>query len=134
MEEKLVREAQRNVKVTRDPADDAFSKWIRLRDMVCLRCLSSVKLNHKKMPVSHQASHFMGRRKENTRFDPENVCTLCSGCHLYFTAHPAEHYQWQVARLGETTVESLILRSNMYCKKDRTSEAIYWRQKLKETA
>jgi hypothetical protein len=54
------------------------------------------------------------------------------GCHQYFTSHPAEHYAWQVKRLGQETVDKLVLSSNMYCRKDRKSEAMYWRQELKK--
>lgn len=118
-------------KTTIDPADAAFSRWIRLRDRKCKRCGSPVKLNEKGLPVSHQASHFQGRGKESTRFEPFNVDTLCGGCHQYFTAHPGEHYQWQVAQKGLQMVEKLILQSNTYMKKDRASELLYWRQKLK---
>lgn len=74
----------------------------------------------------------MGRGKENTRFDPANACALDYGCHMYFTAHPAEHYQWQVQRLGQEAVDALILSSNMYKKRDDKAEALYWTQKLKE--
>lgn len=115
-----------------DPADTAFSQWIRLRDRSCQRCGSSVKFNTKGLPVSHQASHFQGRRKENTRFDPDNVCTLCAGCHNYLGANPAEHYEFQVKRLGQKKVDELILKSNMYTKKDRKSEKLYWQHKLWE--
>lgn len=119
-----------NIKL--DPADSAFSQWIRLRDKKCLRCKKPVMLNEKGLPVSLQASHFQGRGKESTRFDPENVCALCTGCHAYFTAYPAEHYLWQVQRLGQQTVDALILRSNMTVKKDRKMELIKWRAALKE--
>jgi hypothetical protein len=115
-----------------DQADSAFSKWVRLRDMKCMRCGSLVQLNAKGLPVSHQNSHFQGRGKENTRFDPDNCDTLCGGCHSYLGANPAEHYLWQVSRKGQAKVDEIVLKSNMYCKKDRKSEAIYWRQKLKE--
>lgn len=118
-------------KVTEDPADKAFSKWIRLRDMKCMRCSSPVRLNTQGMPVSHQASHFQGRRKEGTRFEPLNVDCLCGGCHQYFTANPGEHYMWQVERKGQKTVDLIILQSNTYHKKDRKAEEIYWKQKLK---
>lgn len=117
-------------KIKIDAADHLFSQWIRLRDKECLRCGSRVKLNDKGLPVSHQASHFQGRGKENTRFDPDNVVTLCTGCHMYFTAHPAEHYQWQLERLGQKKIDGLILKSNLYRKKDRKLEAMYWRGKL----
>lgn len=120
------------MKIKIDKADKVFSQYIRLRDKKCLRCASPVELNSKGLPVSHQASHFQGRGKENTRFSEENVCTLCMGCHMYFTAHPAEHYLWQVDRLGEKTVKELILWSNQYTKKDRQSQYLYWKQQLKE--
>lgn len=119
-----------NIKI--DPADVAFSQWIRLRDGRCLRCKKPVVLNGKGMPVSLQASHFQGRGKESTRFDVENVCALCTGCHAYFTAYPAEHYLWQVHRLGQDVVDALVLRSNMMVKKDRKSELMYWRAELRK--
>lgn len=115
-----------NIKI--DPADKVFSQYIRLRDRECKRCHSKVKLNEKGDPVTHQASHFQGRRKENTRFDPENVDCLCTGCHMYFTANPAEHYEWQVKVKGQELVDSLVLKSNMYVKKDRKLMLIYWKQ------
>lgn len=119
-------------KIKIDEADKAFSRYIRLRDKQCLKCGSSVKVNAKGLPVSHQASHFQGRGKESTRFDELNVCTLCMGCHRYFSSHPGEHYQWQVKRLGQEVVEQIVLTSNMYTKKNREAEKIYWRQRLRE--
>lgn len=119
-------------KITRDKADDVFSKYIRLRDNKCRRCSSPVKLNSKGDPVSHQASHFQGRRKESTRFDEENVDCLCTGCHMYFTANPAEHYMWQVNTKGQKTVDLIVLRSNQYQKKDREMAYLYWKERLKE--
>lgn len=100
--------------------------------MECRRCHSPVKLNDKGLPVSHQASHFMGRRKENTRFDELNVDTLCGGCHSYFTAQPAEHYLWQVKVKGQKVVDNIILWSNQYKKKDRQMDFLYWNQRLKD--
>lgn len=119
-------------KIKIDKADKVFSQYIRLRDGRCLRCLIPVELNSKGLPVSLQASHFQGRGKENTRFNEDNVCALCMGCHMYFTAHPGEHYQWQVKRLGQDKVDEIILWSNQYLKKDRQSQFLYWSQKLKE--
>lgn len=120
------------MKIKIDPADKMFSQYVRLRDGQCLRCGSLVTVNFKGLPITHQASHFQGRRKENTRFDPINVCTLCHGCHAYFTANPAEHYIWQVERLGQEVVDQIVLKSNTHCKKDRALEKVYWTQKLKE--
>jgi hypothetical protein len=121
-------------KIKLDPADIAFSQWIRLRDMKCMRCGSPVQLNAKGLPITHQASHFQGRRKEGTRFEPLNVDTMCSGCHSYLGANPAEHYACHVEHKGQEIVDALVLQSNMYHKKDRQAEKLYWRQKLKELA
>lgn len=117
-----------NIKI--DKADKVFSQWIRLRDRECRRCHSPVKINEKGLPVSHQASHFKGRRKEATRFEPLNVDTLCGGCHAYFTENPAEHEAWQVQMKGQKIVDQIILLSNTYKKKDRELEYIYWKEKL----
>jgi nitrate/TMAO reductase-like tetraheme cytochrome c subunit len=113
-----------------DKADKVFSQWIRLRDRECRRCHSPVRLNEKGLPISHQASHFKGRRKEATRFEPLNVDTLCGGCHAYFTENPAEHEAWQVQMKGQKIVDQLILLSNTYKKKDRELEYLYWKQEL----
>ncbi len=116
-----------NIKI--DPADRAFSLFVRTRDnWTCQRC-------HRKYEPPTQAlhcSHFQGRGKEATRFDEENADAMCYGCHRYFTANPAEHYQWQVQRKGQRTVDLIVLRSNQYHKKDRTLAKLYWTQRLKE--
>jgi len=120
------------MKVKIDPADIAFSRYIRLRDGQCMRCGSLVKFNANGDPISHQDSHFQGRRKEATRFDPENSDTLCGGCHLYFTANPAEHYMWQVGKKGQATVDAIVVRSNRYVKKDRVMQKLVWAQAYKD--
>lgn len=119
------------MKIKIDAADKLFSQWIRLRDMECVKCHSPVRLNEKGLPITHQASHFQGRGKEGTRYEPLNVDTLCMGCHMYFTAHPMEHYQWQLERKGQEVLDQLVLQSNTYKRKDRKLEAMYWRRQLK---
>lgn len=114
-----------------DPADVAFSQYIRLRDRSCQRCGLAVRFNDQGLPISHQASHFQGRIKEPTRFDPLNVDTLCDDCHRHFTNHPQEHYDWQVDRKTQSVVTEIILKSNGYKKKDRESERKYWANKVK---
>lgn len=110
-----------------DPADKAFSEYIRTRDKwTCQRCMKRYD-----PPTSAlHCSHFMGRGKEATRFEPLNADALCYGCHRYFTAHPAEHYQWQVSRKGQKTVDKLVFMSGTYKKKDRLAEKLYWKQEL----
>jgi hypothetical protein len=119
-----------NIKL--DTADLWFSKYIRLRDGECKRCLSKVGYNVNGDPVTHQNSHFQGRRKEATRYDIENCDCLCGGCHQYFTANPGEHYMWQVAMKGQSVVDAIIVRSNSYMKKDRKMAAMVWRQAYKD--
>lgn len=108
-----------------------------MRDKKCKRCGTPVKFNEKGLPVSHEASHFMGRGKEATRFEPLNVDTLCYGCHAYFTAHPALHLEWQIQQKGQEVVDALILQSNTYKKRNDKEEVKFWREelaKLNETA
>lgn len=113
-------------KIRIDEADKYFSLYIRTRDRwICQRCLTQYK------PPTNalHCSHFAGRGKEATRFDPRNATALCYGCHQYFTSHPQEHYLWQVERMGQKEVDALILASNLYHKKDRLAEKMYWKQK-----
>lgn len=116
-----------------DPADAAFSQWVRLRDKRCMRCQSPVQFNDQGMPASHQNSHYFGRRKEGTRFEPDNCDTLCHGCHRYWEKEDREAYrQFKVKQLGEKRHTDLQLQANLYHKKDRSMERIKWRQALKD--
>lgn len=114
-------------KVKIDVADKAFSQYIRTRDnWTCQRC--HTRYNPPTMAL--HCSHFQGRGKEATRFDPLNADALCYGCHQYFTSHPADHYTWQIERKGQETIDALVARSNTYHKKDRKTAVIYWRKAL----
>lgn len=106
-----------------------FSLYIRYRDnWTCQRCGTKYT-----PPTSAlHCSHFKGRGKENTRFDPNNAKALCYGCHRYFTAQPDEHYRWQVETIGQEMVNELLVKSGQYKKKDRKAEAEYWKKRLKE--
>jgi len=112
-----------------DAADKAFSLFIRTRDgWNCKRCGK-----HYEPPTNAlQCSHFMGRAKEGTRFEPMNCDALCYGCHQYFTSQPAEHLAWQIEQKGQKMVDQLIVQSNTYKRKDRKLEALIWRQALKD--
>lgn len=116
-------------KVKIDKADELFSLWIRYRDnWKCRRCGTQYT-----PPTSAlHCSHFKGRGKEATRFEPANADALCYGCHRYFTAQPDEHVAWQKRVKGTRTVNRVIRQSSTYKKKDRAAERLYWRQKLKD--
>ena len=112
-----------------DIADKYFSLYIRTRDKwTCQRCQKPYT------PPTNalHCSHFQGRGKEATRFEPLNADALCYGCHQYFTSHPLEHYEWQVERKGQKVVDQLKLQSNSYKKKDRKLEALIWKEALKQ--
>lgn len=108
-------------------SDRLFSEWVRTRDnWTCQRCGAY----HAPPTRALHCSHFQGRGKESTRFEPLNADALCYGCHQYFTSHPADHYAWQVQRKGQTLVDRIVLASNGYKKRDDKMEAMYWRQEL----
>lgn len=114
----------------RDLADIAFSEWIRRRDKICVRC--GIPGTGEKGISGLDASHFMSRRYEGTRFEPLNVDALCRSCHRYFGEHRTEHEAWQIERKGQRVMDLLILQAHTYHKKNREFEKIYWRNKLKE--
>lgn len=110
-------------------SDKLFSQWIRTRDKwTCQKCGAY----HEPPTRALHCSHFQGRGKEATRFEPLNATSLCYGCHQYFTSHPAEHYQWQVSRLGQDMVDKIVLLSNTYKKRDDKLEVMYWKQELEK--
>lgn len=112
-----------------DIADTLFSMWVRNRDgWTCQRC----EKTYKPPTQALHCSHFQGRGKESTRFEPTNADALCYGCHQYFTSHPQEHYKWQVERKGQDVIDNLRFQGNTYKKKDRKAEKLIWRQKLKD--
>jgi hypothetical protein len=121
------------MKIRIDKADQVFSQYIRLRDGKCVRCDSLVKLNDKGLPISHQASHYYGRGRENTRFDPDNVDCLCFACHMLWGSSDKEGYrQFKINQLGEQGFQELTWRASMYKKKDRKMALIIAKQLLEE--
>lgn len=118
--------------IKRDPADVVFSQYVRLRDGWCQRCSSRVSKNEKGMPISHEASHYFGRGKENTRFEPDNVDCLCTACHRIWGSDEREAYRrYMIAKLGETRFKALEIQSNTYCKKDRKLALLKAKELLK---
>ena len=116
-------------KTTIRQSDKLFSLWVRVRDnWTCQRCGKQYTPPTKAL----HCSHFQGRRKENTRFEPLNADALCYGCHQHFTSQPSEHYDWQVKRKGQKMVDRIILAGNTYKKRDDKLEVMYWKQELKK--
>ena len=114
------------MKIRIDPLDKLFSSYIRARDNVCQRCGSSGNLG------SLQCAHFFGRARRSTRWDEENACALCFGCHQYFGSHPLEFVEWFKARLGDS-FELLEGRMRItYPRPDKELLTLYFKAKIKE--
>ena len=119
----------------RDAADDAFSKAIRTRDKwTCQRCGREFEEHERK---NLDCSHYWGRGRENTRFDPENCDSLCgrytSGqCHLKWEKEfKPEYEKFKIKQLGQRGVDLLRIRAHTYRKKDRAMRLIEAREYLK---
>jgi len=104
------------------PLDRLFARYIKLRDKVCQRCGGTGGL---------QTSHFWGRAKKSVRWDEENACLLCMGCHMYLTAHPYEHTEFFKKRIGERAFDLLMARTKPQ-KPDIQALTIYLGNKIKE--
>lgn len=116
------------MKIKIRPADKQFSDYIRSKaGWRCERCL---KQYDSTCGPSLQCSHFWGRARENTRFDPENCSSLCFGCHNYFHAQPADHVEWMLEKLGKKAFDLLKLRAHTYRKKD-DKLILMWLKQLK---
>lgn len=115
--------------IKRDPADVAFSKYVRLsQGYTCQRCLKKFPDN----AANLHNSHFFGRRKESTRYDLQNCDAICSYCHRHFESNPAEYVAFKLKQLGQKDYDSLVLRANSFKKKDRKMDCLIWKQALKD--
>ena len=117
------------MKIKIDKADSLFSLWIRKRDKwTCQRCW---RIYPEGSQIIHN-SHYYGRGKENTRFEPDNCDAICFGCHQYFHANPNEYREWKLKQIGTRRFDTLMVQAHTYKKKDRKLEIIKWTQALKE--
>ena len=101
------------MKIRRDALDLLFSKYIRLRASNHCEYCGAYK-DFRQL----QVSHFIGRRKRNVRYDPENACALDFSCHAYLQEHPYQHTEFFKKRLGSERFEELNIRAEMIVKLD----------------
>jgi 5-methylcytosine-specific restriction endonuclease McrA len=109
------------MKIKIDKADRVWSQYIRLRDGKCQRCGSLVRVNLETgLPNSHHCSHFWGRGKESTRFDPDNLDCLCYPCHnLWEKEERPKYIAFKKKQLGQKGYDALDLRAHTTQKRDR---------------
>ena len=116
----------------RDPADIAFSQFIRERDnFTCQKC-------NKVYPEGRRqglhCSHFYSRRHQSTRYFSPNACAHCFSCHQYLGGNPIEFAEWIESYLGTEAAQALRERKNQICKrtkKEKKEIAAHWKAQLK---
>jgi len=119
-------------KVKIDLADTVFSLAVRTRDgWTCVRC---GRVFHGKARRNLDCSHFWGRGRENTRFDPENCDALCKiPCHPLWEKDERNDYEaFKIKQLGQAGFDVLRVRAYTYKKKDRKMRLIEAREYLKQ--
>lgn len=118
-------------------ADEAFSKYVRLRDAdengMC-RCITCGKSYHWK---SIHAGHFRRRSKTPTRYDERNVNAQCTGCNTFRGGKEYEHGLAIDEKYGTPTSLELFDLSQKDMKLsayDLSEIAANYRQKAREIA
>jgi hypothetical protein len=116
------------LKVKIDKLDRLFSEYIRRRAILrkggCEYCGKQVKW------TELQCSHFIGRRKRSTRYDPRNAVGGCFSCHIYYGENPYEHTEFFGKLLGTEELEKLIIRGNTPMKIDREAVEAHLKELL----
>ena len=86
--------------------------------------------------MSLHNSHFYGRAREATRFEPDNCIALCYGCHKLWGHgdQRSEYEKFMRKKLGEKRFKTLMLQAYEDNKKhkDDKMKLIIIRQLLKE--
>lgn len=60
-----------------------------------------------------QWAHGFSRRYMSTRYDSENVFSLCAGCHKTFTHNQIAWSAWMRSSLGEARYQALEIRAQL---------------------
>lgn len=104
-------------------ADDKFSKFIRARDEKCFFYGIPQPGRSTCYNQASQNSHYWGRQKMSTRFDPENCDGICGECH---SAHEGDknglYRELKIKQLGQKKYDELEARSKVY---KSQNDAIY---------
>lgn len=124
---KLDKPKRKGLRVRIDPLDTLFSVYIRRKaGWKCERCGN--------MPDRRglHCHHFHRRRKQSTRFDPDNGVSLCLGCHQYFGENKDHEEAFMIAKLGEERFDMLQARAMIKCKPDRSAIKLWLKQQLED--
>ena len=78
--------------IKREACDIWFSKVVRRRDGVCMRCGTT---------ENGQAMHVVGRRAKILRWSLDNATQGCAACHRWYTENPIHFISELTTRWGE---------------------------------
>lgn len=115
------------MRIRLDGLDILFSRYIRTKaGWKCEYCGKQ----YQPQTAALQCSHFHGRRRRSTRWDPDNCAALCFYCHRVFTENPIQHVDWFKKRLGTKKFDALMLKSNFHSKPDKKILKMWLKQEL----
>ncbi len=113
--------------------DKIISDLIRERaEWCCERCDTYFPEGHGRQGL--HASHYYGRGRISTRFLPDNLNSLCMGCHLHMSGNRDEYTAFKVKELGQSRFDDLVLRGNAvmkYTKSDKEELYIHYKAQYK---
>lgn len=113
-----------NIKIS--PLDRVFSQYVRfLSGGYCKKC-------HKYFGKGLHTAHFHSRRKHSVRWDLDNVCALCYGCHSKLDGEPYEKIEFWLGLLGQERLAALDKRAESLKKVDKEALLCHYKSKLKE--
>jgi hypothetical protein len=93
------------------PLDDAYSLYIRYRDVEdngygnCCTCGKLV------MVKGGQCGHFMSRKHMATRFDEQNTALQCVSCNIFNQGRQLEFSKFIDKKYGPGTADRILARS-----------------------
>lgn len=94
--------------IKRNTTDKLFSDIMRTRaNFICERCHRDFSQRKEICDVSH----FITRGNKRTRWDAENVCVFCRGCHELMGKNPGIYTTFMQYKLGLENYYKLMIRS-----------------------
>ena len=119
------------MKIKLRKSDKMFTQETRFRfDYTCQKC--GRKYTEDKPLYNLGVSHYYGRSRENTRFDPDNVTLLCNlPCHRKWEGEERGDYtEYMINRLGQKGFEELTKRANTYKKRNDAAMEASLKEKI----
>jgi hypothetical protein len=99
---------KRKLKIKRTTADQWFSKYIRLRDIIqgeYCRCCTCGKIIHWKYQA--ECGHFVTRDRSTTRFNEQNCHAQCNYCNCEKHGEQYRHGEYIDKKYGKGAAQKL---------------------------